>query len=117
MSANKQIVEEYMQAFALGDHGRVLATLTDDIEWEVPGFYQLIGKEAFQKEMQNDAFVGLPVITVDRLTEENDIVVAEGSVRTELKDGGPLYLKYCDVFEMKSGKIKKLISYLATIKT
>jgi hypothetical protein len=55
--------------------------LTGDVDWEIPGGFHVRGKEAFDKEIENEAFVGRPNITVTRLTEESDIVVAEGSVR------------------------------------
>ena len=47
------------------------------------------------------------------MTEENDVVVAEGSVQTKKKGGEPLSLVFCDVFEMRGGKIQKLIGFIA----
>ena len=116
MTENKRTVNEYMAAFRRSDHERILACLTDDVEWEIPGNFHVRGKEAFGKEIENEAFVGKPDITVTRLIEENDIVVAEGSVRTQRKGGEPLKLRFCDVFVMQAGKIKQLISYLMEVK-
>jgi len=42
--------------------------------------------------------------------------VAEGSVRTQKRDGGELRLRFCDVFDMKAGKIARLTSYLTDFK-
>ena len=53
-----------------------------------------------------------PAITVTRMTEEDDVVVAEGSVRTQRRDGRLLNLAFCDVFEIQDGKIRRLINYL-----
>ena len=50
------------------------------------------------------------------MTEEDDVVVAEGSVRTQRRDGAILSLAFCDVFEMRNGKIRKLVSYLVETK-
>jgi ketosteroid isomerase-like protein len=50
------------------------------------------------------------------MTEEDDVVVAEGSVRTQRVDGGFLNLRFCDVFVMHDGKIRQLISYLMEVK-
>jgi uncharacterized protein len=105
-----------MDGFRRGDHEVILSCLTDDIEWEIPGAFHLVGKNAFDKEVENEAFVGRPSITVTRMTEENDIVVAEGSVRTQRKEGDVLNLRFCDVFVMHAGKIKRLISYLSEVK-
>lgn len=44
------------------------------------------------------------------------MVVAEGLVRTQRKDGTFLNLAFCDVFEMYGGKIRRLISYLMETK-
>ena len=116
MTENKRTVNAYMDGFRRSDHEQILSCLTDDVEWEIPGAFHLRGKEAFDKEVGNEAFVGKPDITVTRLTEEHDVVVAEGSVRTQRKGGEPLSLRFCDVFVMRAGKIKQLISYLMEVK-
>ncbi len=115
MTENKKTVEQYMDGFRQSDHELILSCLTDDVEWEMPGAFHLVGKEAFDKEIENDAFVGRPIITITRMTEENDVVVAEGSVRAEKKAGGFLSAVFCDVFMMQRGKIKKLITYLVVV--
>ncbi len=116
MTENKRTVEKYMDGFRNSDHAQILACLTDDVEWYMPGGFHLFGKAAFDKEIENPAFTGKPAITVDRIIEENDIVVAEGSVIASRADGGALNLVFCDVFEMSGGRIRKLTSYLMEIK-
>ena len=106
------MVQEYLEAFRRSDHARVLACLTDDVEWQIPGVFHVRGKEAFDREIENEAFVGSPLITLTRLTEENDVVVAEGTVQAQKRKGGLLNLRYCDVFVMRAGKIRQLISYI-----
>ncbi|WP_240478100.1 nuclear transport factor 2 family protein [Flavobacterium sp. ABG] len=112
MSVNKETIEEYMNAFKVSDHETVLACLTDDIVWEMPGIYQHVGKEAFDKEIENENFIGSPTIQIIKLIEENNIVIAEGAVQGMMKNGNILDAVFCDVFEMEKGKIKKLTSYL-----
>jgi ketosteroid isomerase-like protein len=116
MTENKRTVEKYMDGFRKSDHELILSCLTDDIEWDMPGAFHLIGKQAFDKEIENDAFDGSPTIAITRVTEENDIVVAEGSVRVKRKADGFLSAVFCDVFIMERGKIKRLISYLVELK-
>jgi uncharacterized protein len=117
MSPNKRTVEKYMDAFRRSDHQQVLSCLTDDVEWVLPGLFHVKGKDAFDREIENEAFVGSPVITVTRLTEEGDVVVAEGRVRAARRDGGTLHAVFCDVFEMRDAKIRRLISYLMEVKS
>jgi ketosteroid isomerase-like protein len=113
---NKKAIEKYMDGFNKSDHTQILSCLTDDVEWDLPGAFHLVGKEAFDKEIENDAFVGSPTITIKRLIEENDVVIAEGAVRCKSKDGGLLNAVFCDVFVMKNAKIQRLTSYLAELK-
>jgi ketosteroid isomerase-like protein len=116
MTRNKETVERYMEAFRKSDHAAVLSCLTDDVEWVIPGAFHLRGKEAFDREIENEAFVGRPSIEVTRLVEEGDVVVAEGSVRSARRDGGRLNAVFCDVFVMRDARIRHLTSYLMEIK-
>jgi ketosteroid isomerase-like protein len=116
MTENKKTVERYMDGFNKSDHEQILSCLTKDVEWEMPGTFHLVGKDAFNKEIENDAFVGSPAITITRMVEENDVVIAEGAVRVRKKDGGFLNAVFCDVFAMQNAKIKRLTSYLVELK-
>ena len=112
MSANKDTVQRYMEAYSRWDHATVLACLTDDVEWVVPGAFHLAGKQAFDNEIEGQGAAGPPEIVATRLLEEGDVVVAEGTVRNPLTDGGVLSLVFCDVFEMHDGLVRRLTSYL-----
>lgn len=116
MTINKKTVSNYMDGFRESDHAKILSCLTDDVTWEMPGVYNLHGKEEFDKEIENEAFTGSPVITITRMIEENNIVVAEGKVQAKRKDGGNLTAVFCDVFHLENGKIKYLTSYLMEVK-
>lgn len=108
-------VTRYMDGFRASDHGLILSCLTDNVEWEIPGVFHVIGKEAFDAKIEDEAFVGSPIIHVTRMTEENDIVVAEGTVRAQRKAGGFLDLVFADVFGMERSRIRRLISYLMEV--
>lgn len=110
--SNKRTVNRYIDGFRTGNHDEVLTCLTDDVEWELPGAFHIKGKPAFDQHIEDEAFVGRPTITITRLTEEDDVVVAEGTVQSERRDGGVLHARFCDVFEMQGEKIRKLITYI-----
>jgi uncharacterized protein len=116
MSRNKDTVQKYIDGFNKSDHAQILSCLTDDIEWLMPGAFHLSGKDAFDKEIENDAFTGSPSVRITRMVEENDVVIAEGTVRVEWKAGGFLDAVFCDAFEMVNGKIRRLISYQVNLK-
>ncbi len=46
MSKNIETVHAYLDGFRANDHARILACLTDDIQWTVFGAFRLSGKEA-----------------------------------------------------------------------
>jgi uncharacterized protein len=112
MTSQKQIVERYMDGFRSTDHAKILSCLTENVIWEMPGFFYHQSKEAFDKEIENPNADGHPDITVTRLVEEGNIVVAEGTVKAKMKDGSKLDAIFCDVFHFTNGKISKLTTYL-----
>lgn len=116
MTENKKTVEKYMDGFNKLDHAQILSCLTEEVIWYIPGAFHVTGKAAFDKEIENDAFVGKPVVVTTRLVEENDVVIAEGTVRVQKASGGFLNLEFCDVFLMQNSKIKQLTSYLMEVK-
>jgi ketosteroid isomerase-like protein len=116
MTQNKKIVEKYMDGFNKSDHEQILSCLTDDVEWILPGIFHLKNKEEFDKEIENPAFEDKPEISVTNMVEENDVVIAEGTVNVKKRDNGFVNFVFCDVFIMRNGLIAKLTSYLMDIK-
>ena len=117
MTANLETVAAYMEGFRRTDRERILACLTDDVEWRIPGMFEVRGKEAFARHIVDEGFTGQPQIEVTRTLECGDLVVAEGRVRAPRTDGTTMSLVFCDVFEMAPGaKIRRLTSYLMEVR-
>ena len=116
MTPNTKTVEAYMEGFRKTDRSLILSCLTDDVEWVLPGAFQVRGKDDFATHIVDEGFTSHPAITVSRMTEAGNVVVAEGSVRAPKQDGTFLDLVFCDVFEMRDGKIARLVSYLMETK-
>lgn len=115
MSTQKAVVEAYFEGFRKSDHPQILACLTDDVVWDLPGFTHLRGKDAFDREIENDEFVGSPTLTVDRLIEEGDTVVAIGNGQTQHKSGELRRFAFCDVFTFSGNEICRVESYLVPL--
>jgi hypothetical protein len=64
------------------------------------------GKDEFDKEINNGWGDGNPTITISQLVEEGNIVVAEGTVKCKLKNGGFIDALFCEVFHFDNGKVK-----------
>ena len=116
MTPNKRTIETYMDGFRRTDRAQILSCLSEDVEWEIPGVFRVRGKDEFSQHIVDEGFVGSPDIVVTRMLEADEIVLAEGSVRTQRSDGARANLVFCDVFEMQDTKIRRLTSYLMEIK-
>jgi ketosteroid isomerase-like protein len=91
---------------------QVLECLSEDVEWVLPGFFHTRGKPEFASQIVSEGFEPNPTITADRTIQVGDTIIVEGHVDTKRTDGKAVKLAFCDVFDMKGGKIVKLTSYL-----
>jgi ketosteroid isomerase-like protein len=105
MSANKQLVETYLDGFRANDHEKILSCLTDDIEWTVFGHFHLTGKEAYGGAIEGPGFVGPPRLEVVRMVEEGDVVMAELLGWAPQESAAPVRLSMAEVFVIRDGKI------------
>jgi ketosteroid isomerase-like protein len=115
VSARKDVVETYFEGFRRSDHAMILACLTDDVVWDLPGYAHLEGKQAFDGEIENEEFEGSPTLTIDRLVEEGDTVVAIGAGQAARKGGEVHRFAYCDVFTFAGDRIGRVESYLVPL--
>lgn len=114
LSPNKRVVESYMK----GDRSKSGPLLTDDVEWVewvdgVPekgsvnkGKAAVIGNPG-DDELRNE---------ITRLTEEGNVVVAEGVCHVTKKDGTSLRVRFCNIFELEAGQVKRQDSFGALLK-
>ena len=116
MSSRKDVVETYFEGFRRTDHEQILACLTDDVAWDLPGYRHLTGKEAFDGEIENAEFVGSPTLTVDRLIEEAGAVVAIGNGEATHKGGELHRFAFCTVLTFAGDKICRVESYLVPLR-
>ena len=115
MSANKKIIETYL---ATTDKSKLGPLLADDVEWVewgdgVPSSGVITrGRDAFIQNYGDNELRG----EVHRLTEENNVVVAEGTAHVTKKDGSSLSVRYVNIFELENGRIKRKSSFGALLK-
>ncbi|HVL05287.1 MAG TPA: nuclear transport factor 2 family protein [Acidimicrobiales bacterium] len=115
MPARKAIVERYFDGFRRSDHVQILDCLTDDIVWDLHGYRRLEGKEAFDGEIENESFVGSPELTVDRLVEDGDVVVATGAGAGTLTSGGRFEFAFCTVFGFAGDLVGRVESFIVPL--
>jgi ketosteroid isomerase-like protein len=113
-SENKKVVEKYMRR----DLSNIESLVADDVEWVewvdgVPSTgSRNRGKAAIVQNVGEDKLRN----EIIRMTEEGNVVVVEGVCHVTRKDGGSLKVRFCNIFELKNGKIKRQDSFGALLK-
>ena len=115
MSTHTDIVDAYMDGFRRSDKPAILALLSDDVAWDLPGFRHLIGKADFEGEIVNPQFEENPTLEVDRKVEEGDTVVCIGEGRGQMKTGDDFRFAFCDVFTFRDDLICRVESYVVPL--
>lgn len=111
----RRLVTEYFAGFRASDHGRILATLTDDVEWVIHGARTTRGKAEFDSEIENPAFTGSPELTVDRIYEDGPVVVTTGEGRGTSIEHGSFRFAFNDLFTFRDGLIARVDSYVVAL--
>ncbi len=115
MSNHTDIVDAYMEGFRRSDKPGILALLTDDVAWDLPGFRHLAGKVDFEGEIVNPQFEENPTLVVDRKVEEGDTVVCIGEGQGQMKTGDEFRFAFCDVFTFRDDLICRVESYIVPL--
>jgi len=121
IAENKQIVINFYAAAARGDMDTCFALLADEVTWTNIGSTKFSGTFAGKQELV-ERLLG-PLFSqlragirseIERLTAEDDIVVAQTSGTAETLDGRPYNNTYCQVIRIRDGKIIEVKEYLDT---
>ena len=114
MTPNKKIIEAYYASKGT-EYAGCLADDVELVEWAdgvPPKGIQTHGKTAFV-ENRGTRDYGTEIA---RMTEENNVVVVEGTARGAKKDGGSWQVEFCDIFELENGKVNRLRAFGASVK-
>ena len=115
MTSQRELVEEYLEEFRTSDHARILATLTDDVEWVIHGHRTTRGKAEFDDEIENPAFTGSPELEVQRVLEDGPVVITTGEGRGATVEHGPFRFAFNDLFTFRDGLIARVDSYIGAL--
>jgi uncharacterized protein len=115
MSSRTTVVDQYFEGFRRSDHRMILACLTDDVVWDLPGYRSLAGKKEFDGEIENPEFVGSPVLVINRMIEGDDAVVVIGSGEGSRRNGDRHRFAYCDVFTFAGDLVSRVESYVVPL--
>lgn len=109
------VLGRYMDGFRRSDHDTVLDCLTDDVLWRVHGLRTTTGKAEFDTEIENPDFEGSPELTVNRTSEDGDVVVITGTGVGRHKQAGRFSFVFCDLFTFSDDLIAEVESYVVPV--
>lgn len=121
IAENKQVVLNFYDAGARGDMDTCFALLSDDVTWTNIGSTRFsgtyTGKQAIAEDLLGPLFGQLRAgisSQIERLTAEDDIVVAQTSGTAETTNGIPYNNTYCQVMKIRNGQIVAVKEYMDT---
>jgi uncharacterized protein len=121
IAENKQVVLEFYEAGARGDIDACFALLADDVTWTNVGSTKFSGtydgKRSIAEDLLGPLFRQLKAgisSKIERLTAEDDIVVAQTSGTAVTTDGTPYNNTYCQVIKIHNGQIVAVKEYMDT---
>ncbi|HTO98063.1 MAG TPA: nuclear transport factor 2 family protein [Myxococcales bacterium] len=122
LDANKRIAGELFERFSAGDIPGVLALMTDDVTWRIPGKPELTPVAGlFEKERLGKLFRrmlsqlenGLKMTVIGSVAE-GDKVAVEVESSGDLKNGRRYRQQYHFLITLREGKIAAVREYLDT---
>jgi ketosteroid isomerase-like protein len=115
VSSRKRTVDAYFDGFRASDHEAILDLLSEDVVWVIHGHARAEGKDAFDREIESEAFEGSPKLTVERLIEEGDTVVAPHLGEGRLRGGDVFRFAGVTVFGFDGELISRVESYIVPL--
>ncbi len=123
VETNKEMVKSTWQAFVRGDLKSAFANMSDEVSWLIPGNLKNLsglrkGKTAILEFARNAAKIFLNGLQtqINRVYGDGDTVIMELTNRGKLANGKDYENEYCFVFEIESGKIRRVREYVDTQK-
>lgn len=120
---NKELVTNFWSAFSKGDIKSAFAMMSDEVSWLIPGnLPELSGLRKGKGEILNFArnaaktFPSGLKSDIRRVYGEDDTIVIEMTNSGKLYNGRDYENEYCFVFEIESGKIRRVREYVDTQK-
>lgn len=120
---SKRIATDTWLAFAKGDVESVLANVSDEVSWLVPGTLKGVSGMMKGKPAVREFVVGVSRIfpaglqsEIRRTYADGDTVIIELTNRGKLINGGDYENDHCFVFELEGGKVRRVREYADTQK-
>jgi ketosteroid isomerase-like protein len=110
-SESKQVIQRMYDAFQRGDVDAILANLTDDFAWNMPGPAPFAGQRSGREGMRQffeemGRGVEIDQFDVDEILSDGDKVVVLGRERAKIRATGATYESdFAHVYTLRGGRV------------
>jgi len=108
----KEIVNKILEGFCERNPDKVLPYVSDDISWDINNHHVAVNKEECAKQVVDPDSAGKPVIKINNMIEENDLVAVQGECECEMKEVGLIQVNFFDLYRFENGKVKEMRAYV-----
>ncbi len=108
---NKQTIENVIKAFEENNVEGILEQLTDDAEWHMLNDQTIKGKDAWRTFFGQHPEMTMVSSTTNHIIIDGDQAAVDGEVKCKDKDGNLFDMYYCDLYELRDAKVKKMVTY------
>ena len=111
---NKELVRSYYESQGT-EYSRLLAEDVELIDWDVGAPVTgavTRGRAAYVRNRGNREFRS----EIIRMTEEGNVVIAEGFARGSKKEGGTWTVHFVDAYEIENGRFKRVSTHGVDLK-
>lgn len=119
MREKEEFIRDFNEAFSRNDRDFILNNMTDDIIWEFIGEKTVQGKEEVKKFMEPMSNVETLELELLQIITHGRTAAANGRMKIKEPSGEEKSFGFADFYVlngMKSPKVKKLTSYVVSIK-
>lgn len=112
--SNRSILEAANSAIKEGDFDGFLSHCAEDIHWDMVGDELIEGKTAVKRWMER-TYVNPPKFSAENFISEDNRLAVFGKIEITDKNGASTHFRYCDVWQIRDGKLADLKAYAVKI--
>lgn len=110
--SKKEIIKDIITAFEIQDFSKVRHYFTEDFTIHWPGILIIENLSDLELFLKRNAPKQIVETKNQHFIEQGDTIVTNGEITVELHSGLLIKNYFCDIYEFKNEKVKKIISYI-----
>lgn len=111
ISSNKEIIQKINECFFSRESSACDVSQCDGIDGSIGDVDAAPPLFGWKAPKMSD-LAAFPDITISQVIEDGDTLVVEGTVSGTTCSGSPYFARYCDIYQIRGGRIHELASFV-----